>query len=662
MNDSFIGRTVGQYEITARLGHGGMADVYRAWQVSMNREVAVKVLSNMLTRDQLFVERFAREVQTIARLEHRHIVPVYEHGKTEDGIVYLVMRYLKGGTLADLIKARGALPLALVDHLLQQTALALDHAHQNGVIHRDIKPSNVLLDEEQNAYLGDFGLARAEKDFAKTLTEAGTLIGTPTYVAPEIIQGENASSRSDLYSLGIVLYEMVTGRPPFTGDSVYALMQAHLTRQPPRPSVLRVDLPYAIERVLLKAIHKSPSQRHQSALELANDFRLAVQQSPTQPNAPAPQTIIVRTGTFVRRHSRLFGLGALSVLVLIMSVLILSGLSANRSNDLTTPTRPPSAALPYADEVARPEVGSPSLLQNSPEEVSRARQYLEGSFIGVMLCALSTDYHASLASAIRTYADQLGLPIQIEDSQADAFRQPIIIRRFVAHGAKAIVVCPLNYESIESAVREAQGAGIATIVIGDGNYGRYSLNMNLTNEDMGRIVGEYAANLINTELGGKANIAILDFPSVSDVLRRSNAMEEVVGQLAPTATILGRWLGGTLENGEASMREILGAHPEVNVLLSINDAGSLGAVKALEAAGRAPDSLIIVSVDAESEARRLMREGRYFRASLDSDPSGVGRLTLDAAVALLSGRVVPRRIALEGVMITREMLQAAPTP
>jgi ABC-type sugar transport system substrate-binding protein len=186
--------------------------------------------------------------------------------------------------------------------------------------------------------------------------------------------------------------------------------------------------------------------------------------------------------------------------------------------------------------------------------------------------------------------------------------------------------------------------------------------MNLTNEDMGRIVGEYAAELINTELGGKANIAILDFPSVSDVLKRSNAMEEAVRRLAPTATVLGRWLGGTLDNGEPSMREILSAHPEVNMLLSINDAGALGAVKALEAAGRAPDSLIIVSVDAESEARRLMREGRYFRASLDSDPSGVGRLTLDAAVALLSGRVVPRRIALEGVMITREMLQATPTP
>jgi serine/threonine protein kinase/DNA-binding LacI/PurR family transcriptional regulator len=658
MNDPFIGKTLGQYEIVAALGHGGMADVYRAWQHGMNREVAMKILSSVLTRDQLFIERFAREVQTIARLEHRHIVPVYEHGKTDDGVVYLAMRYLKGGTLAELIKARGALPLALVDHLLQQIAAAMDYAHQKGVVHRDIKPSNVLLDEEQNAYLADFGLARTDdKDFAKTLTEAGAVIGTPAYLAPEVIQESRADSRSDLYSLGIVLYEMVTGRPPFPGDSVYALMQAHLTRQPPRPSALRVDLPYAVERVLLKAIHKSPDQRYQSALELANEFRLAVQQAPTQPNLANLQTLLLRTGIFARRRARLFGLGALAALLLLLGLFILPRLNSNQP--------PPStavAALPYAEESTRPALGSPADLRNTPEDISRARQQLGESFIGVMMCALSTDYHASVASAIRTYADQLGVRVEIEDSQADPFRQPIILRRFIARGAKALIVCPLNEESIAPAMREVQAAGIATAVIGDAAYERYSVSLNLTNDTIGQIVGEYAARLINAEQDGKANIAILDFPSVSDVLKRSNAMESTLRQLAPQARILGRWLGGTLENGEASMRAILSAHPEVNFLLSINDAGALGAVKVLEAAGRAPDSLWIVSVDAESEARRLMRAGRYFRASLDSDPSGVGKMTLDAVIGILSGKSVPRRIALEGVMITREMLQATPTP
>jgi serine/threonine protein kinase len=660
MNDPFVGKTLGQYEIVAALGHGGMADVYRAWQPSMSREVAMKILSSILTRDQLFLERFAREVQTIARLEHRYIVPVYEHGKTDDGVVYLAMRYLKGGTLAELIKARGALPLALVDRLLQQIAAALDYAHQKGVVHRDIKPSNVLLDEEQNAYLADFGLARTDdKDFARTLTEAGAVIGTPTYLAPELIQENRADSRSDLYSLGVVLYEMVTGRPPFSGDSVYALMQAHLTRQPPRPSTLRVDLPYTVERVLLKAIHKSPDQRYQNALELANDFRLAVQQAPTQPNLANIQTILLRTGMFARRRARLFGLGALTALLLILGLLILPSLN---STQLKTPQTTAVAALPYADESTRPALGSPADLHNTPEDISRARQQLGESFIGVMMCALSTDYHASVASSIRTYADQIGVRIEIEDSQADPFRQPIIIRRFIARGAKALIICPLNHESIAPAMQEAQAAGIVTAVIGEALYERHSVSLNLTNDVIGQLVGEYAAQLINAELDGKANIAILDFPSVSEVLKRSNAMEAAVRQLAPQARVLGRWLGGTLENGEASMREILNAHPEVNVLLSINDAGALGAVKALEAAGRAPDSLIIVSVDAESEARRLMRDGRYFRASLDSDPSGVGKLALDAAIGILSGKSVPRRIALEGVMITRELLQATPTP
>ncbi|MCS6870411.1 MAG: protein kinase [Anaerolineae bacterium] len=664
MNDPFIGKMLGHYEIVARLGHGGMADVYRAWQPSMSREVAVKILSSALSHDQLFVERFTREVQTIARLEHRHIVPVYEYGKTEDGVIYLAMRYLKGGTLADLIKARGALPLTLVDHLLQQIASALDYAHQKGVIHRDIKPSNILLDEEQNAYLGDFGLARADEDLAKTLTRSGTMIGTPMYVAPEVIQSGRADSRSDLYSLGIVLYEMVTGKPPFTSGSIYALMQAHLNRQPPRPSALRTDLPQAVERVLLRAIHKQPAQRYQSALELAQDFRLAMQQAPTHPHPISVRTILTRTSNLARSRPRLFGLGVTSALILILGLFVL--LPSLSSNYISSPNVPTytaaAAALPYADESARPEVGSPSDLKNSPEDVNRARRYLAGSFIGVMLCTLSTDYHASLASSIRTYADQLGLRVEMEDSQADEFRQPIILRRLVARGAKAIVICPLNYESITPAVREAQAAGIATVVIGDNNFGRYSLNMSLTNEDIGRAVGEHAARLINTELNSEANVAILDFPSANDVLKRSNAMEDAVRQLAPRAKILGRWLGGTLENGELSMREILSTYPEVNVLLSINDAGALGAVRALEAAGRPPDSLFIISVDAESEARRLMRERRYFRASLDSNPSGVGKLALDAVVAMLSGRAVPRRIALEGVMITREMLRATPTP
>ncbi|MFN7210103.1 MAG: protein kinase domain-containing protein, partial [Aggregatilineales bacterium] len=487
MADLFIGRTLGQYEITARLGQGGMADVYRAWHPSMQREVAVKILSLTITRDQLFAERFSREVQTIARLEHRHIVPVYEYGKTEDGVVYLAMRYLKGGTLADLIKAQGALPLTLVNQLLEQIAFALDYAHQKGVVHRDIKPSNVLLDEDQNAYLGDFGLARADdKNLAKTLTEAGAMIGTPIYLAPEVIQEQQSDSRSDLYSLGVLLYEMVTGRPPFTDESIYGLMQAHLKRQPPRPSALRPDLSQALERVLLKAIHKAPTLRYQSALELAQGFRLALQEAPTQPHPISLPSVLLRTGTFARRRPRLFGLGGLLVLLLIVTMLILPNLPLNRSNKANPTARTNAAAsLPYADEQSRPEVDSPAALKNSPEAISRARQYLEGSFIGVMMCALSTDYHASLASALRTYADQLGVRLEIEDSQTDEFRQPIILRRFVARGAKAIVVCPLNYESIEPAIREAQSAGIATVVIGDQSYGLYSLNMNLTNEDIG---------------------------------------------------------------------------------------------------------------------------------------------------------------------------------
>lgn len=260
MIDPLIGKQLGPNEITGFLGHGGMADVYRATQRTLKREVAIKVLVSSYARDKAFVERFTREVEVVARLEHPHIVPVYEHGITDEGVVYLAMRYLKGGTLADLIKQRGALPIPQVAQIMLQVGAALDYAHKQGVVHRDVKPSNVMLDENGDAYLTDFGLARpTDRTFAETLTEPGSMLGTPAYVSPEQIQENRSDARSDVYSLGIVLYEMLTGRPPFTGDSIYAIIQAHITKQLPSQAFCEWICPWRLKLPCSAQFRNRPS-------------------------------------------------------------------------------------------------------------------------------------------------------------------------------------------------------------------------------------------------------------------------------------------------------------------------------------------------------------------------------------------------------------------
>ncbi|MCL4256227.1 MAG: serine/threonine protein kinase, partial [Anaerolineae bacterium] len=204
--DDLIGKTLGQFEIAEEIGRGGMATVYKARQRSMNRTVAIKVLPRQMLHDPGFYERFEREVDVISHLEHPHILPIYDYGQ-DDGLPYIAMRYLGGGSLEQRIR-RGHVRVEDIEKPLRQVAQALDYAHQQGIIHRDLKPGNIMLDENGNAYLTDFGIARV---LGSDLT-GSMIIGTPAYMSPEQANGLPVDGRSDIYSLGIVLYEWITGR------------------------------------------------------------------------------------------------------------------------------------------------------------------------------------------------------------------------------------------------------------------------------------------------------------------------------------------------------------------------------------------------------------------------------------------------------------------
>lgn len=262
---------IGIYEIKSELGRGGMATVYRAYDPRFERDVAVKVLPpEMLHADPQFRLRFEREAKIIAQLEHAAIVPVYDVGEA-DGQPYFVMRHMSGGSLSDRIKA-GVMDVEETIRILGAVAPALDEAHSNGIIHRDIKPSNILFDRKDNPYISDFGIAKLTQAQAGNMT-GSAIIGTPAYMAPEQAQGEEVDGRADIYSLGIILYEMLTGRQPYEADTPMAVAIKHITDPVPHILHANPNLPAGMESVIQKAMAKNRNDRYSTAVEMVAALR-----------------------------------------------------------------------------------------------------------------------------------------------------------------------------------------------------------------------------------------------------------------------------------------------------------------------------------------------------------------------------------------------------
>ncbi|MBN1121190.1 MAG: protein kinase [Anaerolineae bacterium] len=289
MND-LIGQKLGAYQITGEIGHGGMADVYRAHQPSIDRDVAIKMLPAHLMQDRQFLDRFNREVQVIAKLQHPHILSVYDYGEY-NGQPYIVMQYVPTGTLADIIIASAkGLPLVEVARLVEQIASALDFAHEKGIVHRDFKPSNVLLDEKKNVYLADFGIAKVIDETAQ-LTGSG-IVGTPSYIAPEMASRGEVTPLVDVYALGITLFQMLTGQLPFQSPTPMAALMAHINDPVPDVTALRADLPPGVQAVVSRALAKDPFKRYQTAGELAAALQKVVETAAeTEPSEPPLHTL-----------------------------------------------------------------------------------------------------------------------------------------------------------------------------------------------------------------------------------------------------------------------------------------------------------------------------------------------------------------------------------
>lgn len=274
MSADLIGKMVNGYEILSEVGQGGMATVFLARQQSMNRNVALKFLPIVFLNDETYLQRFEREVKIVSQLEHRNIVPVYDFGEYESQ-PYIAMRYMPEGSVEEL-QAEGRIPLPRILSIVQQVAYALDYAHQNRILHRDLKPSNVLLDDGGGVFITDFGIARILSESSSQITTQG-VVGTPSYMSPEQARAEPLDGRSDVYSLGVMLFELVTGRRPFESDTPYGLAVMHVTMPPPLPRQFEPGVSVALEEVIMRALSKTREARYDSAGELAEALREALQ-------------------------------------------------------------------------------------------------------------------------------------------------------------------------------------------------------------------------------------------------------------------------------------------------------------------------------------------------------------------------------------------------
>ncbi|MFD3705964.1 Stk1 family PASTA domain-containing Ser/Thr kinase [Nocardia sp. NPDC058658] len=276
-----------RYELGEIIGFGGMSEVHRARDVRLSRDVAIKVLRADLARDPTFYLRFKREAQNAAALNHPAIVAVYDTGEaTVDGgpLPYIVMEYVEGDTLRDIVRGKGPLAPRKAMEVVADVCAALDFSHKAGIVHRDMKPANIMINRAGAVKVMDFGIARAIADSANPMTQTAAVIGTAQYLSPEQARGETVDARSDVYSVGCVLFEILTGQPPFTGDSPVAVAYQHVKEDPPLPSSVNPGVPRELDSVILKAMAKNPANRYQTAAEMRADLiRVLGGQKPSAP-------------------------------------------------------------------------------------------------------------------------------------------------------------------------------------------------------------------------------------------------------------------------------------------------------------------------------------------------------------------------------------------
>ena len=676
--DNFIGKQIDDYQIQERIGEGGMGVVYRAHQISINRDVALKLIRLDPEADtgEAFQLRFEREAHIIASLEHIHILPVYGYGVVGQ-VAYLAMRWLRGGTLTDLLSA-GPLSMDRAAQLFDQVADGLNYAHHKAIIHRDLKPSNILLDDVGNAYLSDFGLAKLLSS-SVDLTKSGGILGTPRYMAPETLRGERLDHRADIYSLGMVLYHMLTGRMAYdieTGN-LSTLIYKILQESPTPPCELNPEIPAAAEDVVLRALAKTPTNRFDDAKQMAFALNIALgraneDDAPTQyvsssDSASISPHISVQVPT---RQDRRVLIGAISAIVIIMALTVIGLLvvAGSRKPELSPAARLQTSTSQTATSVVAMAPLYPTILAGetgiaedvvpTEDEIMLAQHRLgENGFIAFIACTQDTDYHAKQAREMQDLATEYGLEFRVYDADGDEYTQLTLVERARTDGAVALIVCPLNPDLMAETLAAVEAARIPLVLFQSGITGYGGVMLSGDEYQMGLRAGQLAGQIIADEMDGQAEVVVLGFPSMPILVTRAEGLVDGVHEFAPDAVIVAEGVGGLPELGRETIEDLLAEGVTFDVIVSINDAGAYGAVEALEEAGIAEDEVIIVSIDAEALAQQYIQERKYFRGSETVARQEFSRGFVNTVTRMLAGATLPETILVPpGEMITVDNL------
>lgn len=475
-----------RYRIQRPLGSGGMADVYLAHDDILDRDVALKVMSGRYASDDEFVERFKREAQSAAALSHPNIVSIFDRGESEDGTYYIAMEYLPGGTLKDRILKRGALPARTAAAVAIQIAEALQAAHRRGVIHRDIKPHNILITEGGDIKVTDFGIARAAS--SSTMTKTGSILGTAHYISPEQAMGEPVGPASDLYSLGVVLYEMLTGRLPYDADTPLGIAMKHVNGHLRPPKAVDPSIPDGINAVTMRLLAKNPEDRYASAAELIEDLeRVAdgldpkgatiTQVMPRAQQHTAPTRV---GGPLPKSHEDKQRRRLLPAFLTLLALLLLAPLAwagYSMFQDARTVPVPnlvdmklDEARQRYGDNFdikVRDRVDSEkavgTILEQDPSAGGEAR---EGSTIRVVVSGTQVaevpDVRGEARDAAAQAIEGAGFQVNVKEQESDANQKGLVLSQSPEGGSKA---------ALNSEVTITVGTGPPTVKVPDIPYG-----------------------------------------------------------------------------------------------------------------------------------------------------------------------------------------------
>ena len=645
----WVGRQVDDFIVEDRIGRGGMATVFRAHQISINRYIALKIIDlspNQEERDE-FRKRFAQEATVVALLEHIHILPIYAYGIVDNDFAYIAMRLLRGGSVAELLR-KGPLPMTRAADIFTQVGRGLQYAHSKGVIHRDLKPSNILLDDGGNAYLSDFGLAKMVGSTID-LTKSGNLVGTPAYVAPEQVRGEVADVRSDIYSLGILLYHMLVGKPPFelSEQGIAALLYKHIEEAPIPPHLHNPSITAAVEAVILRSLEKDPNLRYQTVDEMVEDFNLALGRKTRLRSfmtlrTPERLKLIKRP-----RHVSI----RRSLLAIILMIVLTVGAVAMFGS------QPRSAVTPVLIKLGAQ--GTLADVTPTEAEIAAARARLgDNGFIAFLACTLENVTQATRAREMGDMAATFGLKYEVYNAENDANTQITQFEQARLDGAKAFILCPVDTTSINGSINSLQAANIplSYITLYDNPYG---VQQDSNSYDIGTVVGRLAGQIYHEEHSTPPQVIVLSKEGFTAADNRDDGMEDGFRQTVPDAKFVGRIPGFTEDESYASVADLISKKVHFDVILAINDVGAYGAVKAMEEAGFDPQSVIIVSANGESYAQELIRQGEFLRGTVTLNRQESSQISIDATVKMLAGSEVPQIVSYPpGDVLTREVLMA----